>query len=470
MRSGNLKLAVAPETFDDSSLAPQRVGIPSISVIGLGYVGAVSVACFSKRGHRVVGVDLDERKVDLINQGRGPLVEKDLDEYLTEGVGEGRVTAMTSALGAIMATDVTFVCVGTPSSEDGSVNLGALKAVARDMGLCLKAMDRYHLVVVRSTIPAGTTRTVFLPEVERISGKKVGVDFGLCFHPEFLREGVAIADFFAPPKTVIGAYDEESGKRLAALYDGIEAPLCFTSIEAAEMVKYVDNTWHAVKVAFANEIGKLCKAMDVDSHDVMNIFVQDKKLNLSPYYLKPGFAFGGSCLPKDVRGMSGLARRNGTVLPLVESLLPSNDGQLEHAYKLIRTTGRRKVGVLGITFKSGTDDLRESPIIELIGMLCEAGVDVKVYDPNIKRETIAHALEYMKTASATTQAAVKGLASMLTPSAEQLVADCDLVVAAHNTMEFCNALLKAAAETLILDLVRLPEPVRALPGYEGICW
>ncbi len=236
------------------------------------------------------------------------------------------------------------------------------------------------------------------------------------------------------------------------------------------MVKYVDNTWHAVKVAFANEIGKLCKAMSVDSHDVMNIFVKDLKLNLSPYYLKPGFAFGGSCLPKDVRGMEGLAKRNGVTLPLVSSLLPSNDGQLEHAFNLVRASGRKKVGVLGITFKSGTDDLRESPIIELIGMLSEAGVAVKVYDPNIKRETIAHALEYMKTASETTQAAVKGLASMLEPTADALVADCDLVIAAHNTTEFCAALLKARSETLILDLVRLPDMVRAKPGYEGICW
>ncbi len=204
--------------------ATQKAGIPSISVIGLGYVGAVSAACFAKRGHRVVGVDLDERKVELINQGRGPLVEASLDDYLTEGVNEGRVSAMTSALGAVMATDITFICVGTPSSEDGSVNLGALKAVARDIGLCLQSKKDNHLIVVRSTIPAGTTRNVFLPEVERVSGKKAGVDFGLCFHPEFLREGVAIADFFAPPKTVIGAFDKESGERLAKLYEGIDAP------------------------------------------------------------------------------------------------------------------------------------------------------------------------------------------------------------------------------------------------------
>jgi GDP-mannose 6-dehydrogenase len=466
MRANTLKLAV----LEEHRTSPEQADLPAISVIGLGYVGAVSVACFSKRGHRVIGVDLDMRKVDLINDGRGPLVEADLDAYLDEGVKGGLVSATNSAMGAVFATDITFICVGTPSSEDGSVNLGALKAVARDIGLSLKSKTGDHLIVVRSTIPAGTTRTVFLPELERVSGKKAGRDFGLCFHPEFLREGVAIADFFAPPKTVIGAFDQASGERLAALYEGIEAPLVFTSIEAAEMVKYVDNTWHAVKVAFANEIGKLCKAMGVDSHDVMNIFVKDTKLNLSPYYLKPGFAFGGSCLPKDVRGMEGLARRNGVALPLVSSLLPSNDGQLEHAFDLVRATGRRKVGVLGITFKSGTDDLRESPIIDLIGKLCQAGVDVKVYDPNIKRETIAHALEYMKTASETTQTAVKGLADMLTPDADALVASSDLVIAAHNTAEFCAALLKTGAETLILDLVRLPEPVRALPGYEGICW
>jgi GDP-mannose 6-dehydrogenase len=275
--------------------APVSKPFPAISVIGLGYVGAVSAACFSRIGHRIVGVDLDTRKTDAINAGKGPLVEHDLDDYISEGVQEGRISAVNSSLGAVLATDMTMVCVGTPSEEDGSVNLKALLGAARDIGMAIKAKKEWHLVVIRSTIPAGTTRKMVLPELERASGKKAGRDFGLCFHPEFLREGVAIADFFAPPKTVVGAFDKRSGEALCAIYSSIEAPLIVTSIEAAEMVKYVDNTWHAVKVAFGNEVGRVAQVLGIDSHEVMNIFCQDKKLNISSYYLKPGFAFGGSC-------------------------------------------------------------------------------------------------------------------------------------------------------------------------------
>ncbi len=450
--------------------APVSKPFPAISVIGLGYVGAVSAACFSKLGHRVVGVDLDTRKTDAINAGKGPLLEHDLDDYISEGVQEGRINAVNSSLGAVMATDMTLVCVGTPSEADGSVNLKALLGAARDIGMAIKAKKQWHLVVIRSTIPAGTTRKMVLPELERASGKKAGRDFGLCFHPEFLREGVAIADFFAPPKTVVGAYDKRSGEALCALYNSIEAPLIVTTMEAAEMVKYVDNTWHAVKVAFGNEVGRVAQVLGIDSHEVMNIFCQDKKLNISSYYLKPGFAFGGSCLPKDLRGMTGLARKNGIELPMIGSVLASNDWHLDHSFNLVKATGAKVIGMLGVTFKSGTDDLRESPQLELLGRLVAAGHTVKVYDPNVTAAGIELAMAYMKTASESTRAAVQALPEALCISAKALVSECDAVVVAHNTAEFRVALETADRQLPIIDLVRLPEQVRSRNNYQGICW
>jgi GDP-mannose 6-dehydrogenase len=454
----------------DDRAAPQPKTFPSISVIGLGYVGAVSAACFSKLGHRVVGVDLDTRKTDAINAGKGPLVEHDLDDYISEGIQEGRIGAVNSSLGAVVGTDMTFVCVGTPSMEDGSVNLNALVGAARDIGMAIRAKKDWHLVVIRSTIPAGTTRNVVLPALEEASGKKAGRDFGLCFHPEFLREGVAIADFFAPPKTVIGGIDDRSADALAAIYGSIEAPLIRTTIEAAEMVKYVDNTWHAVKVAFGNEVGRVAQALGIDSHEVMNIFCQDTKLNISSYYMKPGFAFGGSCLPKDLRGMQGLARKNGMELPMIGSVLNSNAWHLDHSFNLVKATGAKVVGMLGVTFKSGTDDLRESPQLELLGRLVAAGYIVKVYDPNVTAAGIELAMAYMKTASDKTRAAVQALPQALCISAKALIEECDAVVVAHNTAEFRSALEHAPGDVAVVDLVRLPEKIRGRSKYQGICW
>jgi GDP-mannose 6-dehydrogenase len=463
-------IARVEEATVQHTAVPQHKSHPSISVIGLGYVGAVSAACFAKIGHRVVGVDLDTRKTDAINAGKGPLVEHDLDDYITEGVAEGRIGAVNSALGAVVGTDMTFVCVGTPSMEDGSVNLNALLGAARDIGMAIRAKKDWHLVVIRSTIPAGTTRTMVLPALEEASGKKAGRDFGLCFHPEFLREGVAIADFFAPPKTVIGAYDERSGAELAAIYGGIEAPLIVTTIEAAEMVKYVDNTWHAVKVAFGNEVGRVAQSLGIDSHEVMNIFCQDTKLNISSYYMKPGFAFGGSCLPKDLRGMTGLARKNGMELPMIGSVLSSNAWHLDHSFNLVKQTDAKVVGMLGVTFKSGTDDLRESPQLELLGRLVAAGYIVKVYDPNVTAAGIELAMAYMKTASEKTRAAVQALPQALCISAKALIEECDAVIVAHNTAEFRAALEGADPDMPVVDLVRLPEKIRNRPNYQGICW
>lgn len=452
------------------STADEALTLPAISIVGLGYVGAVSVACFAQLGHRVVGIDLDLGKVEQIAAGSSPIVEAGLGEALTDGVADDLITAHTNVLDGVLETDITFVCVGTPSRADGTVDLSALKAVAGEIGSALALKSDYHLVVVRSTVPAGTTRRIVLPEIERVSGKRCGRDFGLCFHPEFLREGVAIADFYAPPKTVIGEHDERSGEMLARVYRSIEAPLLRTSIEAAEMVKYVDNTWHAVKVAFANEIGKICQSADVDSHKVMDIFVQDRKLNLSPYYLKPGFAFGGSCLPKDVRAITGLAHANGVEVPLIDSLLRSNDSHIDHAFRLIAETGAKRVGLLGVTFKDGTDDLRESPQIDLLGRLIDAGYKVLAHDRNVNTAGVRLAGGYLKAANPATRVALQVLPDLLTDTAGELVDACDVIVVSHGTPDFIAALEARHPDSTVIDLVRLPAAVQEQPGYRGVCW
>lgn len=458
----------APAPF--ISTASEASALPAISVVGLGYVGAVSVACYAQLGHRVVGIDLDLAKVEQIGAGISPIVEASLGDTLSDGVSTGLITAGTDVVDGVLGSDITFVCVGTPSRSDGTVDLSALKAVAAQIGSALALKSDYHLVVVRSTVMTNTTRQVVLPEIERVSGKRVGADFGLCFHPEFLREGVAIADFYAPPKTVIGEYDEKSGAMLAEIYRIIDAPLVRTSIEAAEMVKYVDNTWHAVKVAYANEIGKICQSLDVDSHQVMDIFVQDLKLNLSPYYLKPGFAFGGSCLPKDVRAITGLAHGNGVDVPLIDSLMRSNDAHVDHAFRLITERGAERVGILGVTFKDGTDDLRESPQIDLLGRLIEFGHKVLVHDRNVNTAGIRLAGGYLKAATASTRIALQALPDLLTDTSDDLVAACDVIVVSHATPAFITALRKRLPGTTVIDLVRLPAELRAEPGYQGVCW
>lgn len=443
---------------------------PAISVIGLGYVGAVSAACFSELGHAVIGIDLDTHKVQCISEGRAPLVEPDLEESIARGVTEGRLSANTSISEAIATTSITFVCVGTPSRPDGSPDLSALEQVAQEIGRALATKADYHLVAVRSTIPVGTTRQLVLPIIERESGKSCGPGFGLCFHPEFLREGVAIADFFAPPKTVIGGYDEASADMLARLYETIDAPCVRTTIEAAEMVKYVDNTWHATKVAFSNEIGKICKSINVDSHEVMGIFVKDTKLNLSPYYMRPGFAFGGSCLPKDLRAMRSIATEQNVSVPLIDSLLRSNDAQIDHAVDLVVKAGPMRVGLLGVTFKSNTDDLRESPHVDLMGRLIARGFSVRVYDENISSAGIRLAAKHAKTATSWTQFALKMLPQLSAPSADELIDWADLVVVCHDTTDFAEALSRDGGMTDVLDLVRLPHSARRSEAYSGICW
>jgi GDP-mannose 6-dehydrogenase len=431
---------------------------PSLSILGLGYVGAVSTACFSDRGHRVIGVDPNEEKVSTLNLGQSPIVEAGLGDLLFKGINNGSLIAISDTVEAVKQTDITLVSVGTPTGSDGVCQLDYLKVASEQIGEALRSKDGYHLIVYRSTVPPKTTCDVMIPILEKSSGKQSGKDFGVCFNPEFLRESTAIEDFYAPPKTVIGAIDQRSSDYAATLYEGIEGEMIHTSIEAAEFVKYIDNTWHALKVTFGNEVGRLCQSMDVDGHTVMDIFVKDTKLNLSPYYLKPGFAFGGSCLPKDTRGITHLAEQQGIDIPLINNIIASNDQHIAHALKLIKKANVNRVGIVGLTFKADTDDLRESPSVELMQQLHDGGHEVSYYDPNVNPERLLLA----------------GMSTDLSHSQCRdilvLIRTTDLLVITHKSA-YAQKIAKVAKQHIpVIDLVGLDDDFKGTDNYQGICW
>lgn len=444
---------------------------PAISVVGLGYVGAVSMACLSHLGFRMVGVDICQDKIAAIASGRSPIVEERLEDLLSEGVEAERIAATDNLVQSVFDTDVTFLSVGTPTSADGSCDLTYVRQASRAIGQALAMKDTYHVVVLRCSVPPGTTLDVVVPEVETASGKKLGPDFGVCFNPEFLREGVAVADFFAPPKTVVGASDERAAETVSAIYGAIDDNVIFTSIAAAEMVKYVDNVWHAAKVAFGNEVGRICKALDIDSHDVMDIFVKDTKLNLSPYYLKPGFAFGGSCLPKEVRAVAHLADELGVDCALIDSLMVSNRQHVDQAIALLRPHSGKRIGFLGLTFKPNTDDLRESPTLDVMAQLLSAGEKLSAFDPNLDFGPLLQGqISYVRHAVPQQADLMDKLETMMAESAEALVANSDVIVVSHATKVFRDALETRAPGTIIIDLARLSRDLPQQDGYQGICW
>jgi GDP-mannose 6-dehydrogenase len=459
-------------TFDAARpvAAPELDLKPAISVVGLGYVGAVSTACLAGLGHRVTGVDLDAAKTEAIARGSSPIHEAGLGDALSEGVAAGLISATSDLVQAVAETDVTFVSVGTPTAADGGCDTSCIRAAAESMGRGLKQKDGFHVFVMRCSIPPGTTRGVMVPVIEEVSGKVAGRDFGVCFNPEFLREGVAIADFHAPPKTVVGASDPRSAAILRRIYEPVDAHVITTTIEAAEMVKYTDNVWHAAKVCFANEIGRLCKSLEIDSHAVMEIFVQDEKLNLSSYYLKPGFAYGGSCLPKEVRAVTHMAAEQGVSLPMIGGLDRSNKEQIRTAVELVRQSGARRVGVLGLAFKPGTDDLRESPVLEVMAALMEEGIEICAHDEAVTPETsIASQLAYVSHASPGLARLSQHLPGMMSPSAGQVLENSDLLLVSHRTDGY-RKLVAANPGVQVVDLVRLFDRLPAGEGYEGIGW
>ena len=444
---------------------------PAISIIGLGYVGAVSTACLANLGHRVIGVDVDHIKVNQIAGGTSPIHEMDLAQLLEEGVHNELITATTDMTNAVINTDITFVSVGTPTSDDGGCDYRYIQSAAREIGKALAIKNSYHVVVMRCSIPPGATLSVMVPEIEAASGLKMGEDFGVCFNPEFLREGSAVADFDAPPKTVIGANDERAANMVSKIYAPIDDNIILTTIEVAEMVKYVDNVWHANKVCFANEIGRICKPLDIDSHKVMDIFVQDTKLNLSPYYLKPGFAYGGSCLPKEVRAVAHLAHKIGVRTPLIQSLGATNLLQIQSAIDLIKQSGHRRIGFVGLAFKAGTDDLRESPILEVINELLLEDYDVSAWDPAICKETrIDNQFSYVESVCPHLKPTVQALPSLMTTHGHELIENCDAIVVSQNTPEIQQLVASGLGNVEVIDLVRLYKDRPVFKGYEGIGW
>jgi len=436
-----------------------------VSVFGLGYVGSVSAASFAADGHHVVGVDVNPDKVAAINAGRSPIVEPGLEDALGRAVAEGRLRATTETADAIAHSDVSLLCVGTPSRRNGSLELNYLERVSEEIGAVLAGRSDYHVVVVRSTVLPGTTHSVVIPALEKTSGKKYGEGFGVSVNPEFLREGTALKDFRKPPLTLVGHNHAADASGTIALYQAIDAPLVSTSIRVAEMMKYTSNTWHALKVCFANEIGNLCKRLDVDSHEVMDIFCRDEKLNLSPYYLKPGFAFGGSCLPKDVRALQYRAKEMDVELPVISQILTSNKLQVQQAFDQILETGKKKVGLLGFSFKAGTDDLRESPIVILAEQLLGKGLSLRIYDKNVSLAKLVGAnKEYI-------EKQIPHLSSLLCETVDEVVENAEVIVVGNQSPEFVEALTKTRQDQIVIDLVRVPIYGSLLQSdYRGICW
>ncbi len=432
----------------------------NISIIGLGYVGSVSCACFSSLGHRVIGVDPDVEKVKSISQGNSPIVEPQLDSLLTRAHNNGKLDATADIEFAVLATDITLVSVGTPSKPDGGCDLRYLTAATVEIGNALTKKDSYHVIVFRSTVPPTTTTNILIPLLEKTTGKKCGRDFGVCFNPEFLRESTAIDDFYHPPKTVIGAFDKKSLNFASRLYQDIEGGVIETSLEAAEFVKYIDNTWHALKVSFGNEVGRICKAMDVDSHEVMNIFVKDTKLNISPYYLMPGFAFGGSCLPKDTRGIVSMADELNVDIPIIEHINQSNGFHINHTLGLIDSLAVSTIGIVGLTFKSDTDDLRESPSIKLLINLLDKGYNVQFYDPSITTDKLLDTDPELN----------KKLNLSRCNSITELETNAQALVITHNKKYSQDIINIANKDKPIIDVIHLPEHMVANKNYHGLCW
>ena len=436
-----------------------------VAVFGLGYVGSVSAANFAADGHDVIGVDVNPEKVAAVNRGQSPIIEPGLDALLKGGVESGRLRATTSTPEAIAETDLSLVCVGTPSRKNGSLDLRYLVRVCEEIGDALKDRSDYHVVVVRSTVLPGTTHAHVIPTLEAHSGKRYGEGFGVSINPEFLREGTALKDFRQPPLTLVGHNHAWDASPTKSLYDQIDAPLYSTSIRVAEMIKYTSNAWHAVKVVFANEIGNLCKRVDIDSHAVMDIFCRDQKLNLSSYYLKPGFAFGGSCLPKDVRALQYRAREVDVDMPLINSVLRSNQLQIQHALDRIVETGKKRIGILGFSFKAGTDDLRESPMVILGEALLGKGYELCIYDRNVSMARLMGAnKEYI-------EQQIPHLSRHLCDSIDDAITRSDVVVIGNAAPEFSAAVARCRPDQTIVDLVRIPIDFAGLQAhYDGICW
>ena len=444
--------------------ANRKGPIVKISVFGLGYVGTVSAGCFAKEGHQILGVDPVQTKVNLINQGQCPIIEADIGQIIASTVNAGRLRATDDATQAIQETELSFICVGTPSQANGNLDFRYIRRICEQIGQALRSKNARHTVVVRSTIVPGSMRKMVIPILEDFSGKKAAVDFGVCHNPEFLREGSAVKDFYSPPKTVIGQLDRDSGDILAELYRKLDAPLIRSDLETAEMVKYVDNSWHALKIGFANEIGNLCKSLIIDAREVMEIFCRDAKLNISPAYLVPGFAFGGSCLPKDLRALAYQAKIHDLEVPIISSILPSNEMQVAKGVRLIMEKLNKRIGVMGFSFKAGTDDLRESPMIEVIERLIGKGYDLRIYDKNVNIARLVGANRDFILDR------IPHISKLMVGGIDAVLDHAKTVVIGNKDPDFQNLLQRLRDDQVLVDLVGITDRRSDNGNYGGICW
>ena len=438
----------------------------SVSIFGLGYVGSVSAACFASMGHKVIGVDVSRAKVEMMDSGRTPIIEARMSEMVAEANRAGLLHATTDATAAVLNSEVSFVCVGTPSLKNGKLDLSHIEHVAKEIGAAIRQKKSPHVFVLRSTVLAGTTETVVLPILEKESGKKCGQDFTVCYNPEFMREGSAVSDFLNPPYTILGASDSRHLASLRELYKNIPGTLYETTIPVAEMVKYFSNCYHALKVGFANEMGTMCKHLGVDAHAVTKIFISDTKLNISSAYLSPGFAFGGSCLPKDLRAITYKAKELDLKLPLLESLMPSNAEHVNRAVEMVMSTGKKKIAQLGLSFKAGTDDLRESPQVQLIKRLLGEGLDVKVWDEDVSLGRLAGAnRQYI-------EEVIPHIGSVLSADLEGVLRTAEVVILGNKSASKAQLAKYLRPEQIVIDLIHLDKTRRpeGAKTYEGICW
>ena len=436
-----------------------------ISIFGLGYVGAVSLACLSRDGHEVIGVDIDRTKLDLIAAGKTPIVEEGMVDLMAAVAASGRVTVTTNAVEAVHGSEMSLVCVGTPSAENGSQDQGAMLRLAAEIGRALAVKATPHVIVFRSTLVPGTVEEVLRPIIEQASGKRDGQDFFLCFQPEFLREGSSIRDYDKPPFTVVGANHDHPIERLQALFGHLPCKFLRTSVRSAEMMKYCCNNVHALKITFANETARLCGALGVDPFEVMDLVCQDTQLNISRAYLKPGFAFGGSCLPKDLRATAYLAKTRDVEIPMMASILASNREHLDLALARIVKAGKRKIGFIGLSFKTGTDDLRESPLVTLAEQLIGKGYQIQVYDPEVHLASLLGANKNFIAQH------LPHIGEMVRSDIAEVIANAEVLVLGSNSPAVIAAVARECrAEQLLLDLVKLDEPGVMRAQVQGLCW
>jgi len=438
----------------------------SISVFGLGYVGCVTAACLAEKGNSVTGVDLNPDKVRLLDSGQSPILEPGMQPLAQQAHRSCRLHATSDTQSAIAETEISFVCVGTPSLRSGKLDLSYLERVCREIGRALTHKADYHVVVIRSTVLPGTTETVLLPLLEQSSGKRAGKDFGVCMNPEFTREGSAVDDFFNPGITILGTQHPRDAAILREVYCWVPGEVFETSLAVAEMVKYSCNAWHAVKVSFANEMGRLCRLLGVDAEQATRIFCSEQRLNISPAYLKPGFAFGGSCLPKDLRALTHRAKELDLTLPLLQSVLESNDEHLESAVEMVLKTGKRNIAVLGLSFKAQTDDLRESPQVRLCKRLLGEGCQLRIWDESVSLgKLIGSNRQYI-------DEVIPHIGSLLCGNIAEAVKGAEVVVVATTGIGQSDRESVLRPEQIVIDVINLDKDKRpkGIPSYQGICW